>query len=270
MANTVWKTLEKYGLKGRIVAFVMDNATNNDTMLESIEKKCVAEVHLAAIKLLEVISALTKEESKKAGSQTSKHAYQETVTQEDNHNADCAAAARTEEEDSMESDTTGAHGISPAVFKLRKIVKHVRSSPQRRRAWELTVKISLDGLDAELSEAQLMLILDVRTRWTSTHQMLRHAIHNRDAITRYVESSSDLVDFVLSDLDWEALQMCWILAIQQNTRGWDRPPPLPTRTMPTTNTSTPDADADVRVRLSVCASIGPPSPLTLTAMTVGS
>jgi hypothetical protein len=50
----------------------------------------------------------------------SKHAYQETITQEDNHNADCAAAARTEEEDSLETNFTGAHGISLAVFKVRR------------------------------------------------------------------------------------------------------------------------------------------------------
>ena len=57
--------------------------------------------------------------------------------------------------------------------QLRRIVKHVRGSPQRRRTWEVTVRVSLDQLDKDLSEAQLMLILDVRTRWTSTHQMLR-------------------------------------------------------------------------------------------------
>ncbi|KAJ7303460.1 hypothetical protein DFH08DRAFT_643111, partial [Mycena albidolilacea] len=65
----------------------------------------------------------------------------------------------------------------------------------------------------------LMLILDVRTRWTSTHQMLRRAIHNRNAITRYVESSSDLSGFALSDLDWEALQTVrsWLSEFRQAT-----------------------------------------------------
>ncbi|KAK7020976.1 hypothetical protein R3P38DRAFT_2534706 [Favolaschia claudopus] len=125
-------------------------------------------VHLAAIKgiqLLEVIGALTKNESKKAESRSSKQAYQETVTQADTQDADCAAAVRADEDDTeTEAQENGSDGISLAVFKLRKIVKHVRVSPQRRRLWELTVKASVDGLDAELAEAQLMLILDVRTR----------------------------------------------------------------------------------------------------------
>ncbi|KAJ6576311.1 hypothetical protein B0H10DRAFT_1664937, partial [Mycena sp. CBHHK59/15] len=33
MAAAVWETVEKFGLIGRITAFVMDNATNNDTMV---------------------------------------------------------------------------------------------------------------------------------------------------------------------------------------------------------------------------------------------
>ncbi|KAJ6562969.1 hypothetical protein B0H10DRAFT_1929717 [Mycena sp. CBHHK59/15] len=68
MATTVWETLCKYNLQAKIIAFVMDNATNNDTMTQAIERKCLAEsipfeaqnsrmrcmphtVHLAALKV---------------------------------------------------------------------------------------------------------------------------------------------------------------------------------------------------------------------------
>jgi hypothetical protein len=37
MAEVVWKTLEMYGLLGQVIAFIMDNATNNDMMVEGIE-----------------------------------------------------------------------------------------------------------------------------------------------------------------------------------------------------------------------------------------
>ncbi|KAJ7725800.1 hypothetical protein B0H16DRAFT_1243979, partial [Mycena metata] len=40
MAKTVWDTLTKYNLQAKIIAFVMDNATNNDTMTKAIEQKC--------------------------------------------------------------------------------------------------------------------------------------------------------------------------------------------------------------------------------------
>ncbi|KAJ6563193.1 hypothetical protein B0H10DRAFT_1966220 [Mycena sp. CBHHK59/15] len=42
MAEEVWESLASYGLEGRIIAFVMDNATNNDTMIEVFEQKCEA------------------------------------------------------------------------------------------------------------------------------------------------------------------------------------------------------------------------------------
>ncbi|KAF9066812.1 hypothetical protein BDP27DRAFT_1226869, partial [Rhodocollybia butyracea] len=83
MADAVWDTLEKYGLVGQVLAFMMDNASNNDTLLETIECKCHAQnipfnaqhsqlrcmphtVHLAVLKLLEAIGAVEKD-SKKLG-----------------------------------------------------------------------------------------------------------------------------------------------------------------------------------------------------------
>lgn len=49
----------------------------------------------------------------------------------------------------------------------------VRSSPQRRQEWLREVRVSPEFMDQELGDVALMLILDVKTRWSSTHQMLR-------------------------------------------------------------------------------------------------
>ncbi|KAJ8580565.1 hypothetical protein M405DRAFT_690140, partial [Rhizopogon salebrosus TDB-379] len=90
LAEAVWNTLELYGLKDRIVAIVCDNATNNDTLLESLEERCNEEgidfshtkarirclpyiVHLAAMQLLEGIGAI------KSGAGC-RGVYQESVT----------------------------------------------------------------------------------------------------------------------------------------------------------------------------------------------
>jgi hypothetical protein len=54
--------------------------------------------------------------------------------------------------------------------KLRKIVKHVRSSPQRREKWKKEIKDLNKSWGTD--DSVLMLILDVKTRWSSTHQML--------------------------------------------------------------------------------------------------
>ncbi|KAF8149253.1 hypothetical protein K438DRAFT_1625189, partial [Mycena galopus ATCC 62051] len=40
MTAAVWETVEKFGLIGRITAFVTDNATNNDTMVDAFSRRC--------------------------------------------------------------------------------------------------------------------------------------------------------------------------------------------------------------------------------------
>ena len=60
------------------------------------------------------------------------------------------------------------------LVQLRKIIRNVRSSPQCRQKWCKEIYIAMnqgDGNDEDQSPV-LMLILDVRTRWSSTHQML--------------------------------------------------------------------------------------------------
>jgi hypothetical protein len=57
-------------------------------------------------------------------------------------------------------------------FQLRRIVKHVWSSPQHRKKWEGQIRLNADELEAALGKAELILILDVKTRWSSTYMML--------------------------------------------------------------------------------------------------
>jgi hypothetical protein len=56
--------------------------------------------------------------------------------------------------------------------QLRKIIRAVRSSPQQRQAWFAEVTLSLSQMEHALLVTALILILDVKTRWSSTHQML--------------------------------------------------------------------------------------------------
>ena len=58
-------------------------------------------------------------------------------------------------------------------IQLRKIVKAVCSSPQHRQTWAREIQVVQGSGVSEDFSASLMLILDVRTRWASTHQMLR-------------------------------------------------------------------------------------------------
>ncbi|KAJ7640915.1 hypothetical protein B0H17DRAFT_895324, partial [Mycena rosella] len=95
MAEEVWNCIEKYGLEGRILSFVMDNASNKDTLMDTIAIKCAAAdidfdatearircmphtAHLAAIKLLEAIGAISKSTRKMAEGRLA--VYQDAMT----------------------------------------------------------------------------------------------------------------------------------------------------------------------------------------------
>lgn len=64
-----------------------------------------------------------------------------------------------------------------------------------------------------------MLILDVKTRWSSTHQMLRRALDFRQAINDFVAKTRELRQYELSDADWVAIELVtkWLKAFRSAT-----------------------------------------------------
>ncbi|KAF5320031.1 hypothetical protein D9758_017720 [Tetrapyrgos nigripes] len=141
MADAVLKTLELYGLVGKIIAIVMDNASNNDTMMKSLEDRCRRRkvifsakasrlrcmphtIHLAAIKLLEGIGAISSKTGRKLESRSSN--YQDNFVvhvniEESNPNEDEAAVEQVGvEEDS--SDELKKDGIIPSIAKVENIL----------------------------------------------------------------------------------------------------------------------------------------------------
>jgi len=63
------------------------------------------------------------------------------------------------------------------LHQLCKIVQAIQSSPQHKQAWMNQLKTSPHRCNRPNNEKALMLILDVKTRWSSTHQMLRVLHH---------------------------------------------------------------------------------------------
>ncbi|KAJ6568575.1 hypothetical protein B0H19DRAFT_938552 [Mycena capillaripes] len=116
----------------QIIAFVMDNATNNDTLVQSFERRCRKNgfkfsvkdgrmrclphtIHLSALKLLEAIGALTEEEKRTAKSKSRTSAYQDSATDSLSRDAD----------DVMEDmgDSSDSEGSSPASMIGRAVFK---------------------------------------------------------------------------------------------------------------------------------------------------
>ncbi|KAG1733436.1 hypothetical protein EDB19DRAFT_1639695, partial [Suillus lakei] len=176
MAQAVFETLSLFGLKGQVLAIMADNASNNDMMCEELQKLCEQEdisfnarwaqlqclphtTHLSALVLLEGIGTI------KASKTTKNHdAYQDCVTAPLTREHDNDVAGQ---EDQPEDESKSGENL----HQLRKIVRAVRSSPQCHQAWLREVNLSMK-LDDTLPQTALMLILDIKTRWSSTHQML--------------------------------------------------------------------------------------------------
>ncbi|KAK0237408.1 hypothetical protein EDD85DRAFT_735995, partial [Armillaria nabsnona] len=116
MAKAVWAMLKAFGLTDRIMAFIMDNATNNDTMVKHIEDLCWEQsisfsakesrlrcmphtIHLATLKLLEGIRAIRKVNGTKMAGQS---AYQDSATLSVDCSLDDEAVAQDDEEKDTE------------------------------------------------------------------------------------------------------------------------------------------------------------------------
>jgi len=138
---------------------------------------------------------MPKAEGRKAATRSGN--YQDNITTPLSREYDYDATAGDEIDEistNLDDDANVANGVLPAIEKvdiiqslhetielkqtsnkLRRIVKAVRSSPQRRQAWAREIQfaqVEESRVSGDRS-ASLMLILDVKTRWASTHQMLR-------------------------------------------------------------------------------------------------
>ncbi|KAJ6541133.1 hypothetical protein B0H10DRAFT_1852529, partial [Mycena sp. CBHHK59/15] len=146
MAEAVWSTLSTYGIEGRVIAFVMDNATNNDTLMDGIESRaneagiswfnatearirCLPHTtHLAALKvrslkiasinlsdslqLLEGIGAIPKADPKQRDAEG---AYQDSVTAPiGREHDDEAAIGEDDGEDQMDISDKDLESVSKA------------------------------------------------------------------------------------------------------------------------------------------------------------
>ncbi|KAG6892875.1 hypothetical protein C0992_012116 [Termitomyces sp. T32_za158] len=135
MADVVWETLVRFGIQDRIMAFVMDNATNNDTLVKGIVNRAAVvgislnaswirlrclphTIHLAAIKLLEGLGVISDLEAKKARSRSGN--YQESATIVVGSEADklAAAADDNDSEDPVELNPSMSDNILSGVDKV--------------------------------------------------------------------------------------------------------------------------------------------------------
>ncbi|KAI9448889.1 hypothetical protein F5148DRAFT_1153303 [Russula earlei] len=170
VAEVVWATLELFGLFRKIIALVMDNTSNNNTLMTLLEWRCQQwgyrswhTMHACVACLIPftwLLSSFLKALgviSKVEGKQAAMHGgnYQDNVTAPLSHEHDNNAVGDDKDDESVvdmpdaDADTANvdaADSILSGIGRLWKIVKSVHSSPQRCQSWAREIQfVQLEG-----------------------------------------------------------------------------------------------------------------------------
>ncbi|EXA29121.1 hypothetical protein FOVG_19342 [Fusarium oxysporum f. sp. pisi HDV247] len=208
-AQAVIDTLEKYGIQSELGWHTGDNATSNDTCLESIQRKlmsrhkikfnakgrrirCIA--HIINLSLQAFLLASSKEALVAA--------------------LESASGVTGEELLSQFSEVLASHRKMAAAE--RNIAKRKNGEPARKHKRKgstasNTYVISADdfsGVENNVWDKAvgLRLGMDNRTRWSSWYQVIDHAIRKKDKIQTFISDHEEAIgDNRLLVGDWELL-----------------------------------------------------------------
>ncbi|CAG8796190.1 12516_t:CDS:2, partial [Dentiscutata erythropus] len=170
----------EFGILPKIFTITSDNATNNDTFMQHLENICYNEnIAFNAVEshcrcVAHIINLVVQDILKqfKAGEAQTENAILDNI-----------------------NTPIMAGDIIP---KLRKLVVKIRSSPQRRERFMRQVKAA--GLE------NCNLILDIKTRWNSTYEMLVRALEMHEAINAITYLDKDLQSLQLDIDEWDKIR----------------------------------------------------------------
>jgi hypothetical protein len=177
LAKVVQTTIEAYDLSDRIIAITADNASNNHTLVTSLQAEyptcsfirnpCMA--HVIQLSLKQLLGQM------KAGPENDTI---DLIWSED-----------------LSRSKRGIEGIAKTLQKARNLAIYINASPQRRDTFL--------GLQ-DPTKVRLFLLQDVRTRWNSTFLMLQRAKRVRTELDRYC-LISELTEMKLSSDEWQQI-----------------------------------------------------------------
>ena len=155
IASSVYNILEDFGLNEKLFCITADNASNNLTMAQELEKRieqfdskqhllgCTGHVfHLAAKAGLEALGHTIEEDIiDEFESQTNEVGAQD-------FDEDGWGSEKEKDEDKEDAEEEYEDTVNPnaVVARIRKIVKSIRCSPQKRQLFEGTVKVACPHL----------------------------------------------------------------------------------------------------------------------------
>ena len=193
-----------------------DNATSNDTCLESLSRMLKADgidfdpkqrrircmghiINLSLQSFLlarskEALSAALKEAAKDRSVNLIEHfstALAKVPENESEEPTRPAKRAKTSHQSNTDAECAGWQGI-PALQKLHNLAVWLRSSSIHSDSWRATVGISLG--------------IDNATRWSSWYKVIDSAIKKRNEVNQFLhEHDWELEEAALSSSDWDLL-----------------------------------------------------------------
>ncbi|KAG2000826.1 hypothetical protein GB937_010790 [Aspergillus fischeri] len=190
LSSVLLDLLQKHGIEDRVLTVTTNNASNNSTLVESIQDSlqslklpnqtpiihipCMA--HIIQLGLKELLGRM-----------------------EANPRNEREEMEWTEEENGAQREN---QEIVYTLNKVRQLAVYINKSPQRREAFQ----------NLQITEPKLVPIQDVRTRWNSTYLMLRRAKRLQSVFDGFCAQYSRH-DLQLSQEEWR--QIDYLLAITQ-------------------------------------------------------
>jgi hypothetical protein len=170
-------TCDRFGILPKLLGVTTDNAANIDKLLVCLERVCHDRD----------ITFKKKEQHVRCMAHVTNLAVQALLRE--------LRAEAVSVESSLDTATQAEQ--LPCITKIRRSVVKTRSTPQRRNEF----KSLCDASGTPRKE----LILDVRTRWNSTHAMIERACELRVPLSNLAKISPDLSE--LSNEEWELLHV---------------------------------------------------------------
>ncbi|EXX53407.1 hypothetical protein RirG_244200 [Rhizophagus irregularis DAOM 197198w] len=170
----------------QILGITTDNASNNNTFLEEVSNE-LAEKNIEFdnvnqhVRCLAHIINLAAQEALKSLKATVNTSEDELLNQHEN----------------IQNNNNQVGVVGSILCKLRTLICKIRASPQQREKFSAQCKV------ADIPDK--MVILDVRTRWNSTFDMLVRARELKEPLNTLSNSDINLRSFTLNEKEWECL-----------------------------------------------------------------